>query len=88
MDKEAGFKWHGIRPVDKGEMEELVREDMRLGGVNMRKPQNLIQSTVLLTDDFDGPSVSVWGVKSSKKFHAKYSAKTAWVAVSVDGDAA
>lgn len=89
MSKEAEFKWHGVRPVDNGEMEEAARADMRLAGVNMRKPSRLIISTVLLTDDWGGPSVHVWGKHGSKKFHAEYCPKTVWVAVKEpDGDAA
>lgn len=88
MKKEAEFKWHGIRPVDSGEMEEATRADMRLGGVDMRKPSNLIFSTVILTDDWEGPSVMVWGKRGSKKFHAEYSPKTKWVSHKADGSAA
>lgn len=79
MSKEAKFKWYGVRPVDNGEMEEYVRADMRACGVNMRKPRDLLTSTVMLTDDWSGPSVSVWSKRGSDKFHAQYSSKTVWV---------
>jgi hypothetical protein len=89
MNPEARFKWHGVRPVDDGEMEETVRADMRLGGVDMRRPSRLIFSTVLLTADMNGPVVTVWGKKGGKKFHAEYSPKCGWVTLTAsEGDAA
>lgn len=82
---EAEFKWIGPRPADNGEIEEIVRADMRLAGVDMRKPKNLVFSTVLLTDDFNGPVVTVSGGK--KKFHAEYSPKAVWVSFNPNEDA-
>lgn len=77
MKKEAEFEWIGPRPADNGEIEEIVRTDMRRAGVNMRKPRNLIFSTVLLSDDFNGPVVHVGGGKN--KFKAEYQAKAKWM---------
>lgn len=76
---EAAFKWIGPRPVDDGEIEAFVRSDMRRAGVNMRKPQRLVFSTVVLTDDYDGPVVHVTGGK--RKFHASYEPKAKWVSL-------
>lgn len=88
IKREAPFEWRGIRPVDNGEMEEIVRADMRQAGVNMRKPKRLIFSTVLLTDDLYGPSVVVWSEKRSKSFHAQYQPKTEWVTMAEPGGSA
>lgn len=82
--REAEFKWIGPRPVDDGEIEAFVREDMRRAGVNMCKPHRLIFSTVVLTEDFDGPVVHVTGGK--RKFHASYEAKAKWVSLSEFGE--
>lgn len=79
--KEAPFEWFGVRPVDNGEMEAFVRADMRDCGVNMRKPKRLVFSVVILTDDINGPSVTVWGSKGTKSFIAEYRPKTEWVSI-------
>jgi len=86
--REAKIEWVGPRPLDNGELEEIVRDDMRKAGVDMRKPKYLISSTVLLTDSLHGPSVSVWGGRGSKKFHAQYNSKTIWVTLKDEGGAA
>lgn len=82
---EAPFEWVGIRPVDNGEMEAIVRADMRAAGVNMKKPKKLVFSTVLLTDNMDGPSVTVWGQKRYRSFIAEYTPKTEWVSIDTKG---
>lgn len=88
-NKEAPFEWVGVRPVDNGEMEAFVRADMRACGVNMRKPKRLIFSTVMLSSDIDGPSVTVWGQKGGKSFIAEYRPKTEWVSINeIEGGAA
>lgn len=74
--KEAKFKWHGIRPVDNGELEEKCREEMRKFGCNMRKPRNLLFHTVVLTPDYNGSGVSITGGR--KRFHAEYFPKLKW----------
>lgn len=86
MSKEASIKWHGIRVVDNGELEAMVREDMRSVGIDMRKPKHLIIHTVFLSDDIDGPTVAVWGRK--KRFHAEYNLRTEWVTINELGGSA
>lgn len=75
--------WHGPRPPgDPDEMDRRVLEDIRRYTNGIKKPSDLVTHTVFLGDDYDGPSVAVWGRPGDDgHYHCEYCEKTQWVSM-------
>jgi len=82
MTHQPPIQWHGDRPADIDAIEARVLSRLVSDGVNMSKPSDLIYSVVSLTDDIEGPSVTVWGEEDNNSFHAEYFIKTGWATAS------
>lgn len=75
--------WHGLVPVDNIDGIELaVLEDIKRSLTSLDKPSDLIYHLVPLGDDYDGPSVTVWGeAGDDDHFHCEYQHETEWVSL-------
>lgn len=84
-DWRKGFEivWHGA--YHDG-MNEVVRDDILKSLTRLKKPSDLITHTIFLSDDMDGPSVSVWGEEGDDRFHAEYIDQTKWESLSEIND--
>lgn len=67
--------WHGEVPEG---VEEKVRAEMLESLDGLGKPSDLGFHIVFLTDDMEGPSVTVWGQKRDPRFHAEYEEVSEW----------
>jgi len=82
--KDFKIVWHGEVPDG---VEAAVRADLPESLWGLGKPSDLGFHTVFLDDDdMDGPSVSVWGQKRDRRFHAEYSHETEWVTLNEVSD--
>lgn len=70
--------WHDTPPLG---VDEIVRRDILKELTGLKVPSNLVTHTVFLSDDMDGPCVSVWG-EGDDRFHAEYLEKAEWVTLS------
>jgi hypothetical protein len=77
------LEWHGPRPPgDPDEMDLLVVRDIARSLDGIESPSDLITHTVMLGDDYEGPSVSVWGVPGDDDhYHCEYHEVTRWITV-------
>ena len=74
--KDFDIVWHGEVPDG---VEAVVREDMLKSLTRLKEPFDLVTHTVFLSDDMDGPCVSVWGGVFDDVFCAEYLEKAEWV---------
>lgn len=73
--------WHGRRPTLRALLQTRMElADLLDGGLS--KPSDLCFHTVMLTDDWDGPSVHCWGRKGRQVFHAECHDSTKWSSLS------
>jgi hypothetical protein len=63
-------------------VDAAVIEDIRQSLWGLSAPGDLITHHVKLSDDWDGPSVLVWGEEDSDAFHCVYQSTTKWVTAS------
>lgn len=77
--------WVGGRPARK--VVRQTREELAdLLNTGLGHPSDLCFHTVLLTDDFEGPSVFCWGKRHRRSFFAEYDAKTEWTPLAARPD--
>lgn len=78
------IKWHGdVTQDDLDHLELTVLEDIKRSLTSLDKPSDLIYHLVPLGDNYDGPSVSVWGeAGDDEHFHCEYQSETQWVSLS------
>lgn len=69
--------WHSAVP-DHAARRQVAEELQGLFAGGLRRPSELCFHTVILTDDFHGPTVLVWGQWGSPVFHAEYTPVTVW----------
>lgn len=76
-----GLKWHGARPKrDLDQLDLEVFKDLQLNLGGLEKPSDLGFHHVFLGDDFNGPTVLVWGEEGDDDhFHCQYHETTEWV---------
>ena len=73
--------WHGALPSTENvlDLEELVTQDIKKTLDSIEKPSNLIFHHVFLSDDYNGPSVLVWGKEGDDEYyHCEYHLHTEW----------
>jgi len=68
--------WHDTDPEIARQLSRRVK--MKLIADRLTEPESLLFHTLLLTDDWCGPSVFVWGQRGSDAFHCEYCEITAW----------
>jgi hypothetical protein len=67
------IEWNG---TPRSDLDARVIADMEENGIDLGAPEDLVFHTVFLTDDMDGPTVSVLG---GSVFRAMYFEKTEWL---------
>lgn len=75
------LKWHGDLPDrDIDQLELVVLKDLKQNLTSLGNPSDLICHVVTLTNDYDGPTVYVWGEPGDNNhFHCEYTDKAEWV---------
>jgi len=75
------IKFHGERPPNYEKVYAQVNAELcKLYKDLEGRPEGLIFHTVILTKDFDGPTVFCWGdPEEPGAFQCEYSHKTQWV---------
>lgn len=69
--------WHGAFCPE--EYLPILFEDIERLAEDLESPSDLISHTCMLTKDWNGPSIHVWGEKGSSYFHCEYFENTEWV---------
>lgn len=60
-------------------LDEYVCRDLQRNLNDIEHPSKLITHHVLLTKDWEGPSVHVYGRPGDDAYHCRYCLKTEWV---------
>jgi hypothetical protein len=74
--------WVGDRPLSVSARYQLVNEIAGLHMNGLAKAEDLVSHVVLLTEDVEGPSVTIHGKKNDKRYYCKYERCTEWKSVS------
>ena len=72
---EVEIKWEGELPPS--EIIAKVREEIKTDLGDLKRPSDLCFHVVILTDDRDGPTVTLWG-RSEEIFGGEYTQQTEW----------
>ena len=81
LDYADDIIWRG---EDRSDLNLSLLIDMMSVGVDILSAPDLISHTYVMTDDYDGPSVSVAG--TDEGFVAEYHDKTTWVSLDLASD--
>lgn len=79
--KTVTLEWNGEPPVNKKEMEDLVREDISVSLKRLGRPSDLAMHSVFLKG-LHGPSIAVDGKDDDSGFILTWYEKTKWVTFS------
>lgn len=72
--------WHGDPCPD--EYQDELMSDLVSLTKDLSSPSDLFFHTVILTPDYNGPTIIVWGEEDDdERFHCQYDEVTEWVSV-------
>lgn len=77
------LKWHDEIPDTLLEIEDIVRQELIPIDKNLEnKCSSLIFHQIFLTEDYEGPSVIVWGEENDDDFyHCKHILKSEYISL-------